>query len=222
MNAIWALVPVKAPAHAKSRLAGALDAAERAALAAALARDSLGALAAARGLAGIALLGDATTDSLAAAHGCTVVPEDPALDMSANLAAAALRLGGMGADAVVIVPADLPLVTAAAVEALLAALGPGVTVVPAADGGTNALGLVPPSDGPCCFGVDSARRHLEAARARGLAARRVELAAFARDVDTVDDVRWLCAQEAPSQARDYLLASGICARLAQQDQRRRA
>ena len=69
--------------------------------------------------------------------------------------------------------------------------------------------MTPPDAGPCQFGPDSARRHVAAARLRGCAAA-LPLPGFARDIDTVDDVRWLCEQPAGSAAREYLDASGIC------------
>ncbi|MCC7258924.1 MAG: 2-phospho-L-lactate guanylyltransferase [Gammaproteobacteria bacterium] len=223
MNAIWALVPVKPFARAKSRLAPLLSAAERAGLAAAMTADVLAALTAARGLGGIALLAAPEATALAQAHGCRLLVEDPALDLLANLAAAAARLGEDGAGGVVIVPTDLPTLAPADVETLLAALGPGVTVVPAdRDGGTNALGLVPTNAAPCRFGPDSARLHLEAARERDVPARRLDLAAFARDVDTADDVRWLCTRPGTGHTRDYLVASGLCARLDPRQERRTA
>ncbi len=224
MNAVWALVPVKLPGHAKSRLAPALNPAERVALAGHMAHDVLGALQACPGISGIALLAaDGDARDLAGQFGCRILPDDPHLDLSANLQVAAAALAADGARALVIVPTDLPTLTAADIAALLAGLGPGVTVVPAGmDGGTNALGMAPPTAGECRFGPDSARRHLDAARQRGVEARRLDLAAFARDVDTVDDVRWLCDQATSSRARDYLERSGICARLQQRDPLRTA
>jgi 2-phospho-L-lactate guanylyltransferase (CobY/MobA/RfbA family) len=89
-----------------------------------------------------------------------------------------------------------------------------VTLVEASrDGGTNALCLSPPGAIGCHFGPDSAQRHLEAARARGVPAAAVAVAGFARDVDTVDDVRWLCGSPSPGAARRWLGESGVCARL---------
>ena len=215
MHAVWALVPVKSPGQAKSRLAPALDPAERAQLALHMARDVLGALRGCGRLAGIALLtADAAGAALAKEFGCLDLPEDPALGLCANLEAAAARLAADGASAVVIVPTDLPTLTAAEVGTLLDRIGPGVTVAPASmDGGTNALALAPPRAAPCLFGPDSARRHLEAARRLGVSAQRAELAGFARDVDSVDDVLWLCGQPAGGNARGFLEHSGICARL---------
>jgi 2-phospho-L-lactate guanylyltransferase len=215
MNAVWALVPVKSPAHAKSRLAPALSAAERAALAGHMARDVLAALRAAPSLTGIALLtADAAGHALATEFGCREFPEDAQRDLCANLDAAAAALAAEGANAVIIVPTDLPTLAADDVQALIASLEQGVTIAPASmDGGTNALAMAPPGAGPCLFGADSARRHLDAARRRGVAARRLELPAFARDVDSVDDVLWLCGQESGGNARRYLDHSGICARL---------
>jgi 2-phospho-L-lactate guanylyltransferase len=178
-------------------------------------RDVIGALRATRDLAGIALLtADAGVAAVAGETGCTMLAEDPSQDMSANIEAAAARLAAAGAHTVVVVPADLPGLTAGDVAALLATHRNGVTVVPAtADGGTNALAMTPPGAGQCLFGPDSARRHLAAARLRGLAAALLPLPGFARDIDTVDDVRWLCGQPAGGAAREYLDRSGICARL---------
>ncbi len=215
MHPIWALVPVKPPDQAKTRLAPALNATERAELARHMMRDVLGALAATPGLAGIALLTqDAGVAAAAGEFHCRVLAEDPGDGMSASLEAAAAGLAAEGAGTVVIVPADLPRLTAGDVSALLAAHREGVTVVPAsADGGTNALVMTPPDAGACRFGPDSARRHVAAARLRGFAAGLLPLPGFARDIDTVDDVRWLCGQPAGGATREYLDASGICARL---------
>ena len=119
----------------------------------------------------------------------------------------------------VIVPVDLPTVTPRDVGALLAAHHAGVTVVPAAmDGGTNALAMTPPDAADCLFGPDSARRHLDSARRRGIPGALLPLPGFARDIDTVDDVVWLCGQPPGGAARQYLDRSGICARILRRDQ----
>ncbi len=212
---VWALVPLKPPEEAKSRLAPQLDPAERAELARHMARDVLAALRGARTVAGIALL--AADDSAAALAGglpCRLLADEHPGNLCASLMAAARRLGTDGAATVLIVPADLPALTGADVDALLAAHRGGVSVAVAArDGGTNGLVLTPPGAIPCLFGPDSAARHLAAAHERGLVATRCTLPGFARDIDTVDDVRWLCEQTPGTSARDYLDRSGICARV---------
>lgn len=211
----WALLPIRSLTGAKSRLAAVLDAAERAALARCLAQSVIAAAQAARGIDAVAVVtSDAAARSLAESSGCRWLPDDPALGLSGNVDAAMALLAGEGARTVVVVPADLPLLAAADLEALLAGHGSGITVVPAAaDGGTNALVMTPPAAAPCRFGPDSARAHLQAALERGVAARPLALPGFARDLDTVDDVRWLCAQPDGGTAREYLEHSGICARL---------
>lgn len=189
----WALVPVKSPAAAKTRLAPWLTPTERTALATRMAHDVLAALRAARSLAGIAVLA-ADADGAALAHGtpCRVLEDERPGDLCASLGAAAARLAADGARTLVIVPADLPTLAGSDVDALLAAHRGGVSVAVAArDGGTNALVLTPPEAITPLFGPDSAARHLAAARERGLTATRLELPAFARDIDTFDDLRWL-------------------------------
>lgn len=227
MGSTWALLPIKAPARAKSRLADALDQGERTELADRLRRDVIAALQAATGIDAIAILGSASTaQELARSSGARWLDDDPALGLSGNIDAGMSILAREGAGTVIVVPADLPLLAPADVEALLEAHGDGLSVVPAtSDGGTNALAMTPPGIIACCFGKDSARLHLERARQHGIAARLLQpataaggfLAGFARDLDTVDDVRWLCRQPGAGHARRYLEESGICARLRADD-----
>ncbi len=224
MEATWALLPVKSLDRAKSRLAGALDEHERTTLAHCLLRKTIAVLQAAHGIDAIAIItGDAAARELARETGCRWLADNASLGLSGNLDAAMAVLAAEGAHTAVIVPADLPLLTAADIDALLAAHAQGITIVPAtADGGTNALAMTPPGVVPCRFGADSARRHLEAAREQGVAACCLApapglLAGFARDLDTVDDVRWLCEQSAGGEARRYLEDSGICTRLQAHD-----
>jgi 2-phospho-L-lactate guanylyltransferase len=221
MNAVgpaWALVPVKPPDASKTRLAPTLNPQERAELAARMTHDVLSALQSAPALAGIAVLAaDEHGAALARGFPCRLLKDSRPGDLCASLGAAAAQLAADGAGTVVIVPADLPTLTGADVGALLAAHEGGVSVAPAArDGGTNALVLTPPRAIECLFGPDSARRHLDAARRAGLTASRLELPGFARDIDTVDDVLWLCARPEGGSAHEYLDRAAICARLGSQ------
>lgn len=215
MNKPWALVSVKSPARSKSRLSSVLTPAERSNLSRAMAADVLGALRESGRLAGIAILsGDALPDLPGLGCSSRVIADDPALDWCGNLQRAAQQLELSGAQTLLVVPADLPTLRPADVSALLAAHRDGVTVCPAArDGGTNALVATPPSATEFLFGVDSARRHLEAAARRGFTATRLELPAFARDIDTLEDLHWLCEQRVDCAACRYLDEINVPARL---------
>jgi 2-phospho-L-lactate guanylyltransferase len=88
-----------------------------------------------------------------------------------------------------------------------------VTICPAAeDGGTNALLLSPPTAIPFLYGPDSAARHKAAAEAAGVPVRVVNIAGFARDVDSPEDLRWLAGQKIACATRAWLTASGISER----------
>jgi 2-phospho-L-lactate guanylyltransferase len=89
-------------------------------------------------------------------------------------------------------------------------------VAAAPDGGTNALVLTPPTVIPFLYGPDSADRHIAAAGDRGVVSQRLDLPAFARDIDTPDDVQWLVGQRIACATIAYLRASGIADRLKQQ------
>ncbi len=223
MSGIYALLPLKPASLAKSRLAALLDDAERATLAALMARDVLGALRAALGINGIVILAsDEASAALAREFGCSRWQDPPGAGLRASVQAGLDRLAAEGARGALVVPADLPALTGPDVDALLTAHRGGLSLVRAtSDGGTNALLLTPPDAVPCQFGPDSARRHLEAAAARGVHAASHAVAGFARDLDTVDDVRWLCAQPCGGEARQFLLDCTIPARMARAGDARR-
>jgi 2-phospho-L-lactate guanylyltransferase len=217
MNNVWALVPVKAPARSKSRLSPWLSREECAELARWMAADVLTALRDSKLLTGIALLGDGMALDVAGVdENCRLIAEDPQLDLCANLQRAAAGLAAEGVETLLVVPADLPTLRPADVRELLVARRSGVTVCPAArDGGTNALVSTPPDAVEFLFGPDSARRHIEAAARRGFKTTRLELPAFARDIDTGEDLRWLCAQPVDCATRRFLEEIGAPQRLSQ-------
>ena len=69
--------------------------------------------------------------------------------------------------AILVIPADLPLITSVEIDELIAATADApraIAIAPAADGGTNGLLLRPPTIIAPAYGPDSARRHEEAAR----------------------------------------------------------
>lgn len=182
-----AVIPVRAPG--KSRLGAVLAPDARVALSVAMLSDVVAAL---RG-AGVARIVVAAADPATAAAagdlGVEVHPDPPDGDLNTAVDAACAAVA-TAADRVLVVAADLPYLTAVDVGAVLT-LDAAVVVAPTADGGTGGLLRHPPDVIPARFGPGSARRHLVAARARGVAARVVDVAGFRRDVDTPADLEAL-------------------------------
>ncbi len=160
-----------------------------------MAADVMRALAATRGLERILVV---TREPRAAAVAREIGAEIVADPHEAGHSAAALlgvraAVAG-GADRVLLVPGDCPLLDPDEVDGLLGAAGRGVTIVPDRHGsGTNALVLDPPDVMAPSFGAGSCTRHAALARAAGARVRIVGVPTLAFDVDTPADLAALQA-----------------------------
>jgi 2-phospho-L-lactate guanylyltransferase len=183
-----ALIPVKDLPQAKARLAPALDEAGRRELVLAMLRDVLDAAMGCAALDGVAVVSrDAEALALASEAGAEGLPEPGGLNEA--LDSAARRIAERGAVRVLVLAADLPLVSADVITSVLASAS-DVAIAPSRDGGTNALACTPGAF-PFAFGPDSAARHVAAARAVGLRAERIDAPALALDIDTPEDLERL-------------------------------
>ena len=213
---MWAIVPIKTFDQAKRRLASVLSLEERRLLMLAMARDVLTALMRCRRLSGVLIVSRTTeADALAQTFGTERFAESPHADLSGALTQARDYLTeNLGARGVMIVPADVPLISAQEIDAILAD-HESVTVVPDDERlGTNGLICSPPDIIPFLFDGRSFQPHLDAAFSAGVTPRVVPSARFALDIDTPDDLRTLLATKPRSQTGTYLVKSGIATRLA--------
>lgn len=186
---LHAIVPVKALERAKSRLAGILTPAERRLLVLEMLGRVLATLRRSPAAAIWVVSADPTVLVAAEARGARALPDEAgSLNGALEQARAAARAAGAGA--LLIVPADVPLLAPGDVDAMTALLaaGGGVALAPDEAGrGTNALALnlaVPGAAAlPFAFGADSALRHLRAAAEHDLVARIYHAPTLALDVD---------------------------------------
>jgi 2-phospho-L-lactate guanylyltransferase len=213
---IAALVPVKALDQAKGRLAALLSQEERRRLALAMLEDVLRALQAVPRVDHLAVVSP-DADVLARAEKLGAEPlSEPPLCRGVNqaLAHASAVLAGRGADALLVVAADLPAALPADIEAALDALPErGIALVPTHDRGTGAIALRPPDAIPFRFGRRSSVLHKREAVARGLPARVLHLASLSRDVDEPDDLADLLARPAETVTHRLLAQLRITQRL---------
>lgn len=183
----WVVIPFKQPAQAKGRLAGALSEAERAALASAMLHHVVGAASQAAHVQQLCLLGPARLD----------LPEhirllaDPGKGLNPALHAALEQALQGGASRMIVLFADLPLLTSQDIELL--AVAPAGTIAMAPDrhgSGTNALSLpLPQARGfTFAFGPDSFARHHAEADRLGIRIEEVHSRGLARDVDMPEDL----------------------------------
>ncbi len=197
-----ALVPVRDPGRAKTRLAGVLGREARAALTGAMLADVVGALQGA-GLDRIVVLaGGPVAASAATALGVDVLLDPPGQQgLNAALTAASRRIR---ANSSIVVPADLPLLTPEDVTTLAGTAGE-VVVAATHDGGTGGLLRRPAWVIDPIYGGRSAARHLLAARQAGYSAERVDIAGFATDVDDADDLQLVSGHPALGQVTAHVL-----------------
>lgn len=215
---VWAVIPVKDLQHAKQRLAGVLDAGERRALFRAMLEDVLSAVCPCPDLAGVVLVTrDPDAAALAARYGARVLEEEANRGHTAASSFAARVLSERGERGMMQLPADIPLITPEDINMLLGAhaSAPAVTLAPSRDArGSNAVLCSPPDLLPLRFGEDSYFPHLERAKALGIEPAIVERPGLALDVDTPEDLHAFLATPSRTRAYDYLVRSGIAARVA--------
>jgi 2-phospho-L-lactate guanylyltransferase len=211
-----AVLPVKRFGQAKQRLAPSLPAAGRVALAEAMLRDVLLALARAESVERTLLVtGEPRAAAVGAFLGGEVVDDERDDGQSAAAALGIARALALGAPRTLLVPGDCPALDPGEVDALLAAHRDGVTVVPDRHGtGTNALVLSPPDAIAPAFGPGSRARHLALAAAAGVPAAVRSVESLAYDVDTGDDLVALRAElerRAASKLATVAALEGIAA-----------
>ena len=177
------LVPVKAFADAKVRLAPALPAAERAALARSMGERVL---ASARGLPVSVACDDDDVANWARSNGAAVI-WTPGLGLNGAVEAGVERLAAIGAEHVVVAHADLPLAT----DLTWIAHFPFVTLVPDRhDDGTN-VACVPSRCGfRFSYGPGSFARHVAEARRLGQALHTRRSPDLGWDVDIPADLAY--------------------------------
>jgi len=195
--ATWAIIPVKALPAAKQRLATVLPPLARQQLVLTMLRRVLSAVAEAGAIERtLVVTPDATVAELALGEGARVLREGRARGLNAAVRAGLARAVAGAARRALVLPADVPLITATELASLLgsAAAGgsPRLTLVPAADGeGTNAMLLVPPTAIKPSFGPGSYMRHLAQALARRLDVEVLHLPGLASDIDCPRDLERL-------------------------------
>jgi 2-phospho-L-lactate guanylyltransferase len=211
---IYAVVPIKDTSDAKRRLADLLCGARRQDLALAMFEDVLATLARVSELAGIFVV---TVDPAAAAiaprHGARVLGDGAREGHTGAVAAAARQLGAEG---MLTVPGDIPLVEGDDIRALIDVHRNttcrdtrAFTIVPARDErGSNAILCSPAGAVPLRFGANSFFPHLAAAKRCGIEPVVVHLPRIALDIDTPDDMALFL--DTPSHTRTRALLDQWC------------
>ena len=205
---IWAALPVKEFAGAKQRLSPLLTPSQRETLAAAMLEDVLTALAGAD-LAGILVNTlDPLATELAHRYGARVITHDARAGHTGAVAAIARTLTAEGHAGMLVLPGDIPRVTATEINALLTASRPAqsFTIAPAHDElGSNGVLCLPPEAMPLRFGDNSYFPHLDSARRHGIEPTSVPLSGFALDIDHPDDLRAFLRATPPMETRTLAL-----------------
>jgi 2-phospho-L-lactate guanylyltransferase len=214
---IWAVIPAKNPALAKSRLAADVEPAFREDLSIQLLEHVIQVVMTTPAVDSCLVVSSSEIPlTLARRYGAVPLRESTNLDTgeeSDPVAAlprleshvdlprdglnAAIRQGASaalerGASGLLVVAGDLPLLDTASLSTFLDSIGSrdGLVLAPDRHGhGTNALFVRPPLAVPFVFGPDSFLHHQQLAERYGVDVTLCNLAELALDIDTIDDIR---------------------------------
>lgn len=187
---LWAIVPVKALHESKSRLREVLTPDQRVDLSREMLLNTLRELAELTEIERtLVVSADSTVLALARERGAEIIEErgSPSLNKALNQATAIANK----AEAVLILPADLPLLQAADVRDLIGRAHDPPVVAISPDrkrSGTNALLMAPPGTIKYGFGPDSFERHVRSAEASGARVEIIELPNLGLDLDAPEDL----------------------------------
>ena len=189
---IWAIIPVKPLRRGKSRLAGTLSEDERTELNRRLLRHTLTTLSDLRELEEVLVISrDPQALTLARQCGARTVRENGQPELNTALKRATVIAQVYATRGVLILPADLPLITREDVLTLIehASDPPVVVIAPDRHGtGTNALLISPSGLIEYDFGENSFQRHCERVNQTGARLEIVNLPTLGLDLDIPENL----------------------------------
>ncbi|MES9921838.1 MAG: 2-phospho-L-lactate guanylyltransferase [Candidatus Thiodiazotropha sp.] len=197
MSEIWALVPLKTLAQVKKRLAPALTAELRRELVLAMAQDVVSALLGVDLITRILLVtNESSARHLFTTMGADIYEPEVLGALNPELEQAAAYAKSQGAEEVLMVHADLPLLTASAVREFIAAASPAIPRAAACKtgAGTNLLLTDLPLQFPLVFGYDSLSGFSKKFSALNKKMDVVMHPLLTFDIDTPDDLQTLLSK----------------------------
>lgn len=196
---LWAIVPVKPLRRGKSRLAGTLSEDERALLNQELLERTLKTLTNLKELDKVLVVSrDSQALTIARNHGAKTVQEDGQPHLNTALTRASVVAQVHSSHGVLVLPVDLPLLSADDVLTLIDRASKPPVVVIAPDRhhkGTNALLMVPAGQIEYDFGEGSFQRHCDRAIQSGARLEVVELPSLGLDLDDPEDLELIRKME---------------------------
>lgn len=196
---LWALVPLKTLGRGKTRLIPELPARSRQQLVETMLARVMGALSASKLVDHIAIVG---TNPLHCPPGVLHL-QDPGKGLNEALTMSSRQLQATGAEELLVMHADLPLVCTADIDDLIrSGRRGGLALASDRHGhGTNAIYMSQPDILPFSFGHYSLRRHVASAEAAGLTPVLSRAPGLLLDIDTAEDLSMLASMVMPVEPR---------------------
>lgn len=207
---VFTLVPVKKLSETKKRLSLILVAEERKAFALAMLLDVLKAISASS-VDKTVLIGSDTDVERVSLNWEAAFLSDTGEELNQVLQYATDWSIHKGAEAVLVLPADVPLVTSEDIDQVISLCSdrPSVAVSPSSRGGTNALMRNPARVMPTYFGPDSSKRHLHEASKLGIRASIYKSAGLSLDMDLPRDLKLLLKLGEGTESQHFLGSNDI-------------
>ena len=189
---IWAIVPVKPLNRAKSRLSKILTPEQRQTLAEKMFRHSMEVLHSVKQISGVLVISrDTKVLGIARDYQMQTVQEAGTPELNSALLRASQVVLAQRGEGVLVLPADVPLVTPEDIMEMLHLGRYNTTVVLAPDrndDGTNALLVNPPGYIPFAYGPGSFRRHVFLAEEANATVKVYRSPRLSLDIDVPEDL----------------------------------
>lgn len=189
-KSLYAVVPVKNLGSSKRRLSAVFTPQERGQLTLAMLEDVLAALKASVVDEVLVVGENLQVKQIAEKHHASYL-STAKNDLNPALEEAADWCIQHGAESVLVLPADVPLVSTKEINRIIQLdVGKcGVVLSPSSNGGTNALLQHPPNLIPTCFGAGSFLAHIREAYVRSVSVRLHFSPELATDIDSAEDLQ---------------------------------
>ena len=211
--AVFAVVPVKRLSVSKRRLSGVLNPQERKVLTLAMLEDVLSALKSSVVQNVVVVSTDPLVYQVAVKFGVSYSSVAGG-GLNADVGEATEWCVKRGAGSVLLLPADIPLLSFKDVNSIVA-LGietSSVVLSPSLNGGTNALFQNPPNLIPACFGPKSFAKHVKEAHHKSLRVKFYCSVGIVADVDLAEDLKRLLDIQNSTRSRRFLEQVGFWVR----------